>query len=83
MLFCTALVIKWLQQFVKIISIKEKVALDQAHAKFQSKIGKLKKMAKTNDKTIQWFSPKAGLVKTESYDKDGKLQLTTELVSLK
>jgi hypothetical protein len=42
-----------------------------------------REMMKTDEKTTQWFSPKAGLVKTETYDKDGKLQLTTELTLLK
>lgn len=42
-----------------------------------------KEVTKTNEKTIQWFAPQAGLVKTETYDKNDKLQLTTALISLK
>ena len=34
-------------------------------------------------KTVQWFTPVAGLVKYESYTADGKVQDRSELISLK
>jgi hypothetical protein len=42
-----------------------------------------REMPKKTDKSIQWFAPQAGLVKTESYDSNDKLQYTTELSSIK
>jgi hypothetical protein len=40
-------------------------------------------MLNKDEKTTQWFSPRAGLVKTETHDKDGKLQVATELTYIK
>jgi hypothetical protein len=38
---------------------------------------------KANSKGIDWYAKGVGIVKTESYDKNGKLQSHTELVELK
>jgi len=38
---------------------------------------------KTNSKNTDWYTKGVGIVKSESYDKNGKLQSHTELIELK
>lgn len=38
---------------------------------------------KTNMKSIEWYAKGVGTIKSESYDKNGKLQSHTELIELK
>lgn len=42
-----------------------------------------KKVNETDVQTVQWYHPKAGLVKSVSYDDKGEINFQTELVSLK
>jgi len=42
-----------------------------------------KQVSVSDTKSVQWFSPEAGLVKTESFDDKGKLNFRSELVKLK
>ncbi len=50
--------------------------------KFSSDVNSVALGMKVKSKTVDWYSKGIGTVKTESYDKNGKLQSHTELVEL-
>lgn len=51
--------------------------------KFTSDVNATVMGMNVKSKSIEWYSKGIGMVKTESYDKNGKLQSYTELVDLK
>lgn len=51
--------------------------------KFTSEVNSVVMGIKVNSKNIDWYAKGVGIVKTESYDKNGKLQSYMELIELK
>ena len=51
--------------------------------KFSSEVNSSILGIKVNTKGIEWYAKGVGIVKSESYDKNGKLQSRTELIELK
>lgn len=51
--------------------------------KFSSEVSSSVMGIKVNTKGIEWYAKGVGIVKSESYDKNGKLQSRTELIELK
>ncbi len=51
--------------------------------KFSSDVNAIVMGMNVKSKSLEWYSKGIGMVKTESYDKNGKLQSSTELVELK
>jgi len=50
--------------------------------KFSSEVNSSVMGIKVNSKNIEWYAKGVGIVKTESYDKNGKLQSYMELIEL-
>ena len=51
--------------------------------KFSSEVNSVVMGMKVNSKNTDWYAKGVGIVKTESYDKNGKLQSYMELIELK
>lgn len=51
--------------------------------KFSSEVNSAVMGIKSNSKNTDWYAKGVGIVKSESYDKNGKLQSRTELIELK
>lgn len=51
--------------------------------KFSSEVNSVVMGMKVNSKNIDWYAKGVGILKTESYDKNGKLQSYTELQEIK
>lgn len=51
--------------------------------KFSSDINSVAMGIKVKAKSVEWYAKGVGTVKSESYDKDGKLQSRTELIEVK
>lgn len=51
--------------------------------KFSSEVNSSMMGIKVNSKNIEWYAKGIGIVRTESYDKNGKLQSYTELIEVK
>lgn len=51
--------------------------------KFSSEVNSTVMGMKVNSKNIDWYAKGVGILKTESYDKNGKLQSYTELLEIK
>ncbi len=51
--------------------------------KFSSEVNSVVMGIKVNSKNTDWYAKGVGIVKTESYDKNGKLQSYMELIELK
>ena len=51
--------------------------------KFSSEVNSAVMGIKSNSKNTDWYAKGVGIVKSESYDKNGKLQSRTELMELK
>jgi len=51
--------------------------------KFTSEVNSSVMGMKVNSKNTDWYAKGVGTVRTESYDKNGKLQSYTELIELK
>lgn len=51
--------------------------------KFSSEVNSIVMGMKVNSKNTDWYAKGVGIVKTESYDKNGKLQSYMELIELK